>query len=437
MSGWEIFSYSSSASSRGWDEAERQERKARKAEERARAAEAALDVANRRIETEIKGLHSDMKILVEEQNRQAADFKRQMRQQEKTFDGKLKDLEKSVDIKLKDQKQELQNQINGISAKIEAKERDAKKLAEFWIDQTQAYLNDIEQYRHEMFTPGRLERLKGKLKQMRSDIKNGMYEAAIATARALFNDAVDLRVDVINGENKWGLYHDLFIKTLAETEADLKFCNTLQFPFEMEHGTETIDARVNYWTNGALDEVSESISGVKQKTKRIQQVSIEQLIEYIDTLNQQQIRMETAEDEAKKAIRLSQERAETADMIADALEKLAWECKKITYVGGEQDQSVHVKLDDGMGNELVIIIKDDEIVQHYFPVDMYDEKQVQECNTNILKCLKQKGLVVGKTGCKQGYEHKASDNTKVKDIDATERQKVQRQERAKEKTQGA
>ena len=426
----------------------------------------ALNIANRERESlnrtlnnEINGLHNDMRQMANEQNRrfkeQAAEYKRQLQRQATEQNNQLQNLKAETDRKFQQQevaindvkqqseknRQELQSQINGISARIEAKENDARKLAEFWISQTQAYFNDIEQYRHEMFSPGNLNKLKGKLEQMRSDIKNGMYEAAIATARGLFNDAVGLKEEVLNAETKWLYYHGLFVQTLANTESNLNECNELQFIFDMKHGTETVDAKVNYWTNGSLDEASVSISEIKQKTEQIQSVSTQQLINYIEALIMQNVNMKDASDKAKESIILSQNRAEMANKLADALEEVAWKCEDIIYEGGEHDQPVHVKLSDGMCNEIVAIITPEINTQdmsnklelHFFD-QKNDEKERQKWITSIENSLKQEGLEVGKPKCVKGYEVKASDKMEIKDIKATSKKKIERQKKEKKET---
>jgi len=447
-------------------ESEQQSRQRERASQNAlNASNLKLDALNRALNNEIAGLHDDMRRMSNDQNRrfkeQASEYNRRLqeqisetdrkfRNQEADFNGRLenqrRELQSSIDDvrhQAEENRKSLQNQINGISARIEAKENNHKKLAEFWISQTQAYMNDIEQYRHEMFAPGDLKKLKGKLEQMLSDIKNEAYQSAISTARGLFNETVDLKEIVLNAETEWLYYHGLFMQTLADTEANLNYYEKLQFTFEMEHGTETVDAQVNYWTNGVLDEISASISGVKQKTEQIQSVSTQQLIDCIDTLNRQNVKMEIAADEAKEAMILSKNRANMANKLADVLEGIAWNCERITYEGGEQNQPVHVKLSDGMGNEIVAVITPEINAQNManklelnFFDKRNDERQRQAWIASLQNGLKQEGLVVGDAVCVPGYEAKPSDNTAVRDIDATAQRKVERPKVSKKETSG-
>jgi len=445
------------------------------------AANMKLETLNRTLNNEISGLHDDMRSMVNEQNKrfkeQAAEYNRRIQQQTAEQNRRLQEQKAETDRKLQQQasdfsgrlenqrrelqssinevsqrteryrqelassindvkqqaeknRQELQSQINRINAKIEAKDYKGRKLAEFWISQTQAYISDIEQYRHDMFTPGQLEKLKGKLKQMLSNMENEMYEAAIATAMGLFNDAVDLKEVVLNAETEWLYYHGLFLQTLADTEANLRYYENLQFTFDTEQGKETIDAKINYWKNGILDDISASVSGVKQKTEQIQQISTQQIIDYIDTLNQQNVRMEIASSETKEAIISSQFRAEMASKLGEVLMAQGWTCDGSTYEGGEYNGKVHVKLSDIKGNEIVAVITPDEnmvnnIEINFFNIDN-DEGFRQTQLKSIQNSLKEDGgLNIGEAVCRKGYETKISDNYAIKDIQATATKKVQ------------
>jgi hypothetical protein len=277
-----------------------------------------------------------------------------------------------------------------------------------------------------MFSPGQLNRLREKLDQMRSDMKNRMFEAAIATARGLFNDAVDLKEGVLGAETEWLYYHGLFLQTLADTESNLAYCENLQFTFEMEHGQEIVDARVNYWTNSALDNVSSSISSVKQETEQIQQISTHRLIGHIDTLNRQNVIMEIATDDAREALILSKQRAEMANALVDALEEVGWQCEGIVYEGEELKQPVHAKLSDGMGNEIVAIITpeiDTENMTNTLELNFFDERnddsQRRAWIESIHNSLKDEGLEVGQAVCVAGYENRPSDVAMLRDIEAT------------------
>lgn len=427
--------------------------------ERANTLQRQLDNENAVFKSEIAGLSQ---MVINQNNRfreqankynrlletQKEETDKKFKQQEIEQNEKLQELKNNTDKKFKQQevkieeikkqqekdKQELQGQINNICAYIDKKESDKRKRAEEWFKQADIYIKSIEKYRHDLFKPGILDKLKSRLKQMSSDITNGDYDAAISTARDIFNDAVELKEDVLNAETEWLYYHGLFIQALANTENNLEYCNELEFQFDMEHGTEKVPAEINYWTNGVLDEVTESINELKRKKEKIDNVPTEELKDFIENLNKQNIKMEESAEKAKNILVLSQYRAQIANDLADAMEGQSWTCDDIIYEGGEQDQPVHVKLSDGMGNEILAIISPDtetmtnKMEMHFFD-NIKDMKERRARIEDIEKCLQQEGLPVGKAKCTAGPE--ASEKKELKDIKQTKERKIERKSLAK------
>jgi len=413
------------------------------------AANSKLETLNRTLNNEIAGLQGDMRQLANDQNRrlreQAAEQNRRLQEQANAFNHSIADvnrrmedqrraLESSINHvrqQAENNRRELQSAINKINAKIEAKENNQRKIAEFWISQTEAYLNDISQYRHDMFVPGQLARLKTELDQMRSDMKNGIYQAAISTARGIFNRAVDLKETIVNAEFEWSYYHGLFTQNLADVQSNLIYHQNMQFDIAMEHGEEKVEANINYWTNGALNTVGASIAEVQRQTGNIEQVPTPKLKDSIESLNQLNLQMEAAANEAKEAIISSKQRAEMANRLADALGKLAWDFRDegkdgLAYEGNDFNKPVHVNMSDGMGNEIAVVISPEAGSQdmankleiNFFDPKNNDEAQRQIWISSIQDCLREGGVNVGKPVCREGYEAKPSDNDRLRDIKA-------------------
>ena len=326
-------------------------------------------------------------------------------------------------------KKELQNAIKAIDDKINVKEENHKKIAEFWIEQTQAYFTDIEQYRHNMFTPGQLDKLKSQLDMMRSDMSTGAYQSAISSARAVFGNAVELKEDIVNAEMEWNYYHSIFQQALAETDSNLDYYKSMQFEFKTENSNEFVDANIDYWTENALSEIGTALSKIKQKTESIEQASKDELIKLTDSIAQLNSRMDSAAYRAREALISSQIRAEMADNLAQALYEQGWECDGVTYVRDEQNEPVHIKLSDGMGNEIVTVITPDknsagmanQVEINFFDHQSNDENLRQIWISSIQNGLKESNLHVGNPVCRKGFESNASNNNAIRDIQATAR----------------
>jgi len=399
--------------------ARRAEESREQALQRERLSQNALNAANMKLETlnrtlnnEIAGLHDDMRNMVNEQNRR-------LKEQAANFNGAITDL-----------KVNLEAQINKVQANIWAIANTHRKQAEFWVSQTEIFFTDIEQYRHELFTPNRLQKLRTELDQASSDMRSEAFQAAISSARSVFNQAAELKEIVVNAEMEWNFYYKKFQEALADTRSNLDYRKTMKFTFATEDGDETVDADINYWTEKALDSIEEKLAQIEQTGKQPNEISTDKLKEMTADLRQINDEMDIAEAKAKEALVSSQFRAEMASKLGEVLSKKNWNCDGCTYEGGEYSGKVHAKFSDISGNEIVAVITPDtqmanNIELHFFNKDN-DEGFRQTQLKSIQNSLKEDGgLNIGEPVCRKGYETKISDNHAIRDIQATAAKKAQ------------
>jgi hypothetical protein len=382
------------------------------------AANANFDSLNRTLNREIAGLNAEINQMANEQNRR-------LREQAASFNGAITDLK----VQMERNRESLQNAINNVQANIQAKENNHRKQADFWINQTKIFFTDIEQYRHDLFTPNQLQKLKNELEQTSSDMQSEAFQSALSTSRGIFNKAAELKEIVVNAEIEWNFYYKKFQKALADTKSNLNYRKTMKFTFATEDGDETVDAKINYWTENVLDCIEEKFVQIEQIATKPNEISTDKLKEMIEELNQINSEIEIAEGKAKEALVSSQFRAEMASKLGEVLIDKGWTCDGSTYESGEYNGKVHVKLSDIKGNEIVAVISPDEnmannIELNFFNIDN-DEGFRKMHLESIRNSLKDGGLNIGEPVCRKGYEAKISDNHAIKDIQATAAKKVQ------------
>lgn len=383
-------------------------------------ANSQLAALNRTLNSEIKGLNADIRQMAREQNERLA-------RQASSFNQTIDELK----LQIEDSRRELENAIAQVQENIMAKERDHKSIAEFWISQTQAFFEDIEQFRHELFTPNQLNFLRSQLNQVNADMEHESYQSAIATSRNLFNQAAQLKETVVNKEIEWSRYYTQLQNTLADVKADINYKQTLQFIIPTEDGECTIDANIDYWTNGGLSHICELVNGVEERLENVQDISTAELISIIQELQRYSEQIRLVQERAKSGIISSQLRADMAGTMADALAGAGWQCTGYTYEESEENKPLHIKFEDGNGNEIVAVISPDEMDENLanrLAVNFFDPYNNDESLRgiwidSIKETLSETGLDVGKPVCRRGYEEKASDDTAIRDIEATARKK--------------
>ena len=225
------------------------------------AANEKVNNLNRTLNREITGLNEEMKQMANEQNRR-------LREQAENFNKAIGDVKVDLEAQIEKNRQSLQNAINKVQANIQAKENNHRKQAEFWVGQTEVFFKDIEQYRHDLFTPNRLQKLKVALAQAASNMRGEAFQAAISSAQKVFNDAAELKEIVVNAEMEWNFYYKKYQEALADTRSNLDYRKTMQFTFITEDGDETADANINYWTEHALDRIEERLAQIEQRAAK-------------------------------------------------------------------------------------------------------------------------------------------------------------------------
>ena len=366
------------------------------------------------LQQQVNGLHDDLQTMAAEQNRRltrmANDYARS-----------IEDLRKQREM----DRAELQAELDT----IKERERSHREQAQFWITQTEAFFTDIEQYRHDLFTPNQLSRLRTHLAQVQQDMKAEAYQSAISSARNIFNQAVDLKERVVQAEIEWAHYHTLLQQAFADLKSELYYHQTMQFIIDTDAGEEHIDARIDYWSGGLLSSIAAAVERISAVMEQISEVPTAELVSLLERIKELRELLDKARERAKEALISSQMRAEMASTMAEHLQMAGWEYVGYTYEGGEMNAALHIKFRDNMGNEIVTVISPQDYLGelcnnmqvNFFDPYNNDESMRGIWVDGILESLRGVGLNVGKPVTQPGFEVRQSDNEAIRDIDATAR----------------
>ena len=375
---------------------------------------------SRVLNAEISGLNSEIKKMAQEQNRrlkcQADGFNR-------TID--------EIKSQMAQDKLELQNAIKEVQESLDAKEQSHKQMAEFWLEQVSAFIEDIANYRHELFAPTQLNLLRSQLGLIRQDMESEAYQSAISSGRSLFERTANLKDVVVNAEVEWSHYYNELLNLLAQVKSDINYSNDMKFVIETENGDEEIDAQIDYWTDGELKSIAGLVQEIDNRIQDAENISTEELVAMINELKKYAAEIKEVQGKAREALIASQLRADMAGTMADALAGAGWECTGYTYEGDECNKPLHIKFEDGNGNEIVAVISPDKVndtLANNLAINFFDPYNNDESMRgiwvdSIKSTLDEAGLNAGTPTCREGYEVKASDNEQIRDIEKT-RQRI-------------
>ena len=389
-------------------------------EEAQRLSELCISTLMGCLHNQVNGVSEEIRQLANEQNRR-------LRQQAQNFRREINELRRQRE----QDREELTAAIAQVQESIEAKERSHRAIATQWIAEANAYFDDIEQYRHELFAPNQLSHLRTLLAQVEEDLKNEAFQSAIVASRNVFNQAVDLKERVVSAEIEWAHYHGEFRHLLADVESSLYHYQNLRYKMPTADGGQEVEANIDYWANGALTQLQTEIVAIQERTSNINELSTAELMNMIVALRGIATRLDEESAKAKDALICSQVRAELADVLALTLQQSGWEYVGYTYEGSEMNTALHIKLRDNLGNEIVTVISPQmnrDALGNNMEFNFFSDYNNDENTRNIwiaaiLEQLRAAGLNVGKPQTKPGFENRSSDNQALRDLEATAQRK--------------
>lgn len=369
------------------------------------------------LQQQVNGLHDDLRAMAAEQNRRltrlANDYARNIEELRKQREKDRAELQAGLDA-------------------IKERDQSHHEQALFWVSQAEVFFADIEQYRHELFTPNQLSRLRTHLAQVQQDIQSEAYQSAIASARNVFNQAVDLKERVVQAEIEWAHYHTQLQQAFADLRSELYYHQTMQFIIDTDAGEEHLDAQIDYWSGGLLSSIASVVNQISEVMAQINDVPTAELIAMLERIKELRDLMDKARERAKEALISSQMRAEMASTMAEHLQMAGWEFVGYTYEGNEMNAPLHIKFRDNMGNEIVTVISPQDFLGelcnnmqvNFFDPWNNDENMRGIWVDGILESLRGVGLNVGKPVTQPGFEVRQSDNDAIRDLEATASRKA-------------
>ena len=257
---------------------------------------------------------------------------------------------------------------------------------------------------HEKYTPGRLEKIKRQLEAAKQQLLEDVPSATIATVQTAHFALMDLEEEILRQETEF----ELTYRTVADSVGGLLSSVRNNRNIQLEDNAPEQEA--DYWTDGRYQELETQIDQIKSHiAQNKEKLSIEELTNYLEDLDQLNKSQEELIEEAVERIISSQIRAEMGDSVVLTMEKQGYRIlnNECGYADEDQRGSYLVKMSNVNGTEVVTIISpEDETYQNIISIntygdEIYDEKATKSRNLEIRKALKEAGLQLGETECNE------------------------------------
>ena len=396
------------------------------------------------IDRNISGLSDEMQRIEYEQNRQIQEHARRFQQsisslsqemsdQRREYTSLIQQQSESFKRALQAQHKELESQISQIRNAIKQKEEGEKQIASQWLSDTSTYLNMIQSdYRHTKFKPGELERLQSEMELCQGNFNQANYQAAIASSQQTFLRASQLRMDLEQMEMEWEAHLEAAKCNATEVLAACDVQDACKFTFDTDEGAEEIAGEIDFWTKGALTDIRNNAKEELKQLNAPDDLTLDELKESMGKSETWRKECFQLSDLAKNAIIASQLRNNIGQTIEDALHDAGWEVTDAVYEGDDFRSSVHVKLKNLPGDEIVTIISPEagpeNTIQNKVNISFFDRSTNDESFRHnrlksIMDMFNNQGLECSEPTCKPGTENQpCQDNAKL-DFKAVQQKK--------------
>lgn len=412
---------------------------ARESEKRLKSQAKEFDIRLNQQENDFSNrLDQQEKELVQMVNSVKSEMKEDMSRQESKMNQSIQQNRKELEQQIAQSQELFLRELNQISDRVEREEhrqQKHKELAEFWIHQAERVFQEIKAYRHELFTPGELDVLLRNVTESRMDVdETENYQTAIGTARNTFHEALELKERVIQAEMEWNGWYSMVSQLYNNVKENLADLDTMKFEFETVDENEeeeviSVDADIDYWTNGGLSQIMEQLKTVGRQFENADQMSSSELEAMLGQLTQIQGNMNQLEAESRIAIQISQERRELACDIVEALTE-GFSFDEGTGVGlyckddfrDAYEGTIKNLVTNDQVSFRILPVKNEEgfltnqMELHYFS-DTNELGDADKMLQAIHDVIQNNGTEIGSLRCRSGYEHKASDEQKMRKVE--------------------
>lgn len=256
----------------------------------------------------------------------------------------------------------LQQQIDDVAADVAAERQRKRQLAtDLLADVEQIYQQIDRDYQHERFTPGQLQDLYRGIELAKSNLKNDIPESAISNSQQTYLQLADLRLALERKEQQWNLLYNAAWQDLQNLIAEVRANRECEIVVGEGDEAESFQLEVDYWVEGRLSEYERELQQLQKRLEtEASTLTIEQVEQLGEQIQQQQPRLGEIVEQAKLAILSSQMRVEIADRVVETLSQMGYSLENpdrdAVYEGEDQRNTYVVKLKNIAGDEVVTTI---------------------------------------------------------------------------------
>jgi len=348
---------------------------------------------------------------VQNQQNMIQNLSSEMQKMERDFQNNLTRLDKKID--------KVDFKVDRLSNEIQARESNKQNQAKEWIKNANDMLAIVDTYNHRKFLPNEYDKLVRKLTLSEMNFKNGVFESSITNSQTVWQEAMELRIKLEELENEWNEYLKVAIGSNSNLLATCDAQELVKLAFDMEDGVQELDVEIDFWCNGELTTLKNEAIEQEKALKNSENLTIADFKTMIEKSSELEAQVVALTQKAKDAIILSQLRSDMAEDIIQALDNGGFSLKESCFMEDDQRKSIHLKMENISGDEIVTIItpkenRENQLDIHFFGNSNESFKQTQL--RNIFDRLKKENIECTAPKCAAGTQFNNSGDEKVRDF---------------------
>ena len=312
------------------------------------------------------------------------------------------------DQALQQQGDTLQRNIDQLQQSIKSRLHREEDIAQEWLGALQeeiTYINDA--FRHQQFAPGELNRLQDRLNLINGNIKQQLFQAAVASAQEAYLQARQLREKLELQEMQWDAAWQLAQESATTALLLINEHHTIEYLLE---NNETFQLEVDFWSQGDWQKLQQKVDGYKQQldnqSEGLSQVDVEQIQQACETAQDELLNLV---DDAKAALLSSINRRDLQEIILEKLQELGYHSVDSTYEQDDFRKAFYLKVENGSLDQIVTIVTPSEQdFANQLSINFYDKSPNEAVRKERLELIQQQlndhNLEVAPMQCEKGYE---------------------------------
>lgn len=236
--------------------------------------------------------------------------------------------------------------ISGLETELEAceKERNNQKCsAKRMIQEAEGILDEIKEYRWEMFLPGCVEEIRNSLDIAIALEQNGDTEAAVSAGRNALLMAQLKKKKLIEYELAWEKVYKSLLEQRAQAKQFTEQCKAWKIKVQTDEGEEETDIDVDYWISGRLGQISRQL----ELGEVSREYSTEELQELMESTAAVLDQMKSLPQEAAESFLDSQQRLQLCESVYNALLQRGWRLEgedSYGYEDGDDRNPIYLQM---------------------------------------------------------------------------------------------